>query len=184
MNFDGLSELWKSFSAYTPTQIIGVIVIVLIIAAMFAWRHGSASGTDKLAADQAETSEAYEVLIGQIKEIRRDLIEEKKRCSEISKDYEERLKDEREKTEKQYTALRALDAERLADARYEQTYRHALTNQLQVFTLYYDAAHELLLRITAEWPEMPDGFKFEMQGLSTGKEIADRNPLPSRKDGE
>ncbi len=100
-------------------------------------RHLAASGTDRLAASQFERSE---VIVTFERHIAR--LEEENERRHI------------ERCEEQDRRIEKLEKERLADARYEQDYRHGLNNRMQLFMLCYDAAHELLVRVMSEWKAM------------------------------
>lgn len=151
-----LEKLWESIASYNNPQLATVLVIVAVICLMWAVRHLSASGTDKLAAEKAERSEAIEVLERQIERADKKTLEQDRR-------------------------IKALEEDRLRDARYEQDYRHALSNMVQEFMAWGSIMHEILMVMCKEWDEMPEELRARINSLPHATEIRERHPVPHRE---
>ena len=151
-----LDKLWESLASYNSPQLTVVLVIIAMLATAMLLRHLLASGTDKLADSASARSEALEVLERMVERADR-------------------------KTREQDARIRALEETRVEDARYDQSYRHALSNKTQAYMAWGSIMHELLMQIRQRWTTMPDEWKTDIDHLSTVDEIDERYPMPQRK---
>lgn len=151
-----MDEFFKALPALSGVQLLVAFVVALLVVMLVGSRHILAPGTAKLAAQQTERSEAIVVLERQISRADAKAAEQERR-------------------------IERLEHERLQDTRYDQDYRHKMSNLAQVALAHLDLARMLLIRVEDLWPEMPHDIKTQIEQVPPARTLIENNPMPERQ---